>query len=577
MTRDNSNKRPIPIGLDDFKKIRENNYCYIDKSLLIAEVLSSGSEVTLFTRPRRFGKTLNLSMLKYFLSCNTQSSEQLFKGLHIEKVDSGKHLQHRNKYPVVFVSFKDLPYKNKESFFKHFSGYLAEICHEFRYLLDSQATTQEQRQWLSDLLSCKADETLLQFSLKRLTMLLEQHHNVKPFVLIDEYDAPIHSAFLNGCYDECIAFMRPLYGSVLKGNAHLNKGIMTGILRVAKESIFSGLNNPNIFSVTAKKCSNYFGLTEQEVILLLETYEKSEYLSEIKRWYNGYCFGDTASIYNPWSILKWLDDSAPNSFSSYWLNTSSNDLIRALFFAHKAKLQKNIFKILAGENLPIKLTDDLNFPSLKTDCSNFDYFTLLLHSGYLTNKNDLTLPNDWISIGIPNEEIKKIFSNIVELWLKQYAPNLSESMPLHILTSLKSGNLKAFQEYFSEVVLQVMSYHDFTKHPENAFHCFTAGFLSWLAHDYVVRSNRESGNGRSDIYLLPRDKSLPGYIFELKFYKPRKKGTKLSSTIITKKLNEALKQIEEKNYTAELNAQGVKDVRKIGMLLYKKKVWFKEA
>ncbi|MES2614064.1 MAG: AAA family ATPase [Bdellovibrionota bacterium] len=567
-------KRPIPIGLDDFKQIRENNYFYIDKTFLIKEILSSGSSVTLFTRPRRFGKTMNMSMLQYFLDCNIPSSKALFEGLKIAQEHAGFCSQHMNKCPVIFVSFKDILYENKVDFYLKLNNYISNIYNKFRYLLDSKTTSPEQREWFSTLLAGKADASLLEVSLMRLTMLLEQHHGVKPFLLIDEYDVPIHSAFHNGQYEDCIKFMKVLYGSALKGNTHLNKGVMTGILRVAKESIFSGLNHLDVASVVSYNYPNFFGITEQELKNLLVDYRVESQCESVKNWYNGYQFGQNTTIYNPWSILNWLHNG--HQFNPYWLNTSSNDLVRSLFFAHKEKLQEIIFKLLSGENVKIRLSEDLHFPSLQTNCSNEDYLTLLLHSGYLTTRNEEFLQNRyWYTLSIPNEEIRIIFSDMMDMWLKQIAPNLQENMSLIILNSLRNNDLKTFETHFSNVVLQVMSYHDFAEQPENAFHCFTAGFLSWLSHEYEVRSNRETGEGRADILLLPKNNSLPGYVFELKAYRPKKEPKKLPLAGIKNKLNLALKQIEEKNYEAEFKSRNIAKVTKIAMVFYKKKVWFK--
>ncbi|MES2613921.1 MAG: AAA family ATPase [Bdellovibrionota bacterium] len=567
--------RALPIGVSDFKEIREYNYCYVDKTKLISEFLKSGSKVSLFTRPRRFGKTLNMSMLKNFLDCNSPSSKSLFSGLKIESEDNGKYLEHMNKYPVFFITLKSLEFLNYEDFTAALNQRLAVEFEKFKYLLDSEHISEDQKARFKRIKSEQATRVDLISSLQFICHILFAHHKVKPILLIDEYDAPIHSAFQTGQYEECIQFMRALFSNALKDNDSLQKAALTGILRVAKESIFSDLNHIEILTVVSPNYANFFGLTEDELKKLIVEYHLEQDFTQVKYWYNGYQFGSHSSIYNPWSILSWLKNSE-HEFKSYWLNTSSNELVRSLFFKHKETFQEDIFKILSGENITICLSEDLHFPSLQTNCSSEDYLTLLLHSGYLTVKNkEFKQSKFWYTLGIPNEEIKIIFSNMMELLVKQVAPNLNRNISQEIFSALEKNDTQLFEKYFSDVVQQVMSYHDFAKQPENAFHCFTAGFLSWLSHDYEVRSNRETGEGRADILLIPRNNVMPGYIIELKIYKPLKKVKIPPQAAITKNLNLALKQIEEKNYIAEFNARKIKKVTKIAMVFYGKKVWMK--
>ncbi|MES2614877.1 MAG: AAA family ATPase [Bdellovibrionota bacterium] len=569
-------KRPLPIGLDDFKSIRDNEYCYIDKTLFIKDILTSGAHVTLFTRPRRFGKTLNMSMLSYFLDCNIPSSKTLFRGLKIETEDNGKYMQSMNQYPVFFITLKNLEFLSFEYFSAALNQRLAREFEKFKYLLDSEHLSEDQKERFRRIKSETTARIDLKVSLQFICDVLFIHHKVKPFLLIDEYDAPIHSAFKNKQYTECMEFMRDFYADVLKGNTSLHKAVLTGILRVAKESIFSGLNNLDVASVISYNYSNYFGITEAELKNTLVEYEVEAEFNSVKNWYNGYQFGKIATIFNPWSILSWLHNGG--QFKPYWLNTSANELVRSLFFEHVETLQEDIFKILSGENVSLRLSEEMNFPSLQTHCYNEDYLTLLLHTGYLTVKKEEMLQNRfWYTLGIPNEEIKIIFTDMMDLWLKQVAPNLKKSIPQEISLAIEKGDVKMFEKHFSEVVLQVMSYHDFAKQPENAFHCFTAGFLSWLSHEFEVKSNRETGEGRADIILLPKNNKLPGYIFEFKVYKPRKKLKTVPQASIARLLNLALKQIEEKNYTAEFKARKIKNIIKIALVFYGKKVWFKEG
>ncbi|MES2615817.1 MAG: AAA family ATPase, partial [Bdellovibrionota bacterium] len=487
-------KRPIPIGISDFKKLRENNYFYVDKSLLIKEIWTK-AEVTLFTRPRRFGKTLNMSMLYYFFDSSESSAKTLFNGLKISTEDNGKYLAHMNKYPVFFITLKSLDFMNFENFSVEFNKRLAVEFEKFKYLLESEHVSKYQKEVFVRIISRQATPTDLRSSLQFMSHILFAHHKIKPILLIDEYDAPIHSAFHTGQYEECIQFMRGLYSDALKDNTSLEKAVMTGILRISKESIFSGFNNPDIATVLSPNYANYFGLTEDELKNSLNEYEVEKEHEGVKHWYNGYQFGKSVTIYNPWSILSWLHNDG--QFQAYWSNTSSNELVRSLFVEHRALLQEDVFKIIAGESITMRLSEDMHFPSLKTNCSKSEYFTLLLHAGYLTVKNKEE--DGYYTLKIPNIEIQSIFRKMVGDWLAQFAPNLEENISLLILNALKKEDMKTFEKHFSNVVLQVMSYHDFAKQPENAFHCFTAGFLSWLSHEYEVRSNRETGEGRADI------------------------------------------------------------------------------
>ena len=512
-------------------------------------------------------------MLQSFLDCHTQS-KLLFEGLKIQQEHPELCEKHQNKYPVIFISMKNLLYENQEKFYFKLAQQVADLCFQFRYLLESSSLSKEQCSWFSLLLEEKANPELLQISLKRLTMLLHQHHGVKPFVLIDEYDAPIHSAFQNHCYEECVSFMRELYGNTLKDNPHLKKAVLTGILRVSKESIFSGLNHLDVLTVLSPDYSQYFGLSEEELKGLLVEYALEEKFEGVKHWYNGYQFGNSTFVYNPWSILNWLKNSL-HQFQAYWLNTSSNELIEKLFFAHKDKLQESLFKLLSGGSVSIQPTEHLHFPSLETQCSLVDYFTLLLHSGYVTVSPEVQ-EEGYCALVIPNKEIQFIFRTILGHWLEQKAPHLPHDLPLIILNAMRAGDLGTFETHFKGLVLQVMSFHDFAKEPENAFHCFTAGFLSWLSHEYQVLSNRETGYGRADILLFPKNTDLFGYIFELKVYKPRKKSPSLSKNSLAREFSLAHKQMEEKNYGAEFQARGIERVKKVGLVFYGKKVWLEE-
>ncbi|MES2615564.1 MAG: AAA family ATPase [Bdellovibrionota bacterium] len=567
----------IPIGIDDFEKLRVGGYCYADKTKLIEEIIYSSFEVALFARPRRFGKTLNLSMLRYFFDVNYQKPEgmrgrHLFEGLEIVKNNELCH-KHMNKYPVISLSFKGIQYKDHNLFLDTLGEFFAFEFEKYRYLLDSPSCTPESKIKFSNLLANKASESQLGLALKFLTDLLEKHHKVKPYLFIDEYDAPIHFAYANGAYKSCVDFFSLLYGNALKGNTAIQKAVLTGILRVSRESIFSGLNNPSVYTVLEKNYSSYFGLLEPEVKTLLETYDLQDRLPDVQSWYNGYHFGsDSTGIYNPWSILKWLEDG-DHKLKSYWVNTSKNDIIRTLYLEQHRSLKPEFFDLFLGKSIRTQLDMETTFDANLTENSAI-FWGFILQTGYVT-VDEIIEENDkyYYTLKIPNKEIHIVFENMVNSWLGGLSKDLNKpDLAETVKKSLVQDDLELFHETLQEILLQTMSYHDFNRNPENAFHAFMAGFMVWLTGIYEVKSNREAGKGRYDLCLIPKDKKLSAYIFEFKAISYLQKKASVEDKV-QQELQLALNQIDTQYYDTELKAKMVNKITKVALVFYGKQVW----
>ncbi|MES2615264.1 MAG: AAA family ATPase, partial [Bdellovibrionota bacterium] len=489
--------------------------------------------------------------------------------------------KHMNKYPVLFLSFKGIQYTDHNLFLNSLRGLFALEFKKYNYLLDSPFCTPEDKIYLSHLLSRQADEDELQRSLQFMTNLLEQHHKVKPYVFIDEYDAPIHFAYSNGTYKPCVNFFTVLYGNVLKGNTSLQKAVLTGILQVSKKSIFSGLNNLSVYTVLEENYSSHFGLLEQEVQMLLKTYDLQQHFCDVQLWYNGYRFGSSAiGIYNPWSILKWLED-ADHELTSYWVNTSRNDIIRALYLEQHEVLKPEFFNLFLGKTITVRVNTETTFDeNLIQDPAIFWGF--VLQTGYLTVQEKTRNGDEYFyTLKIPNKEIGFVFKNMIDSWLKSFLikdlqkPQLAQT----ILDSLLYEDLPLFHKTLQEIIVQTMSYHDFAQNSENAFHAFIAGLMVWLTEIYSVKSNREAGFGRYDLCLIPhrqqsRGIHVPAYIFEFKAIPHLKKQDSVEDRV-EQELVLALSQIDKKYYEAELAAKGTQTINKVALVFYGKQVWIR--
>ena len=535
----------IPIGIEDFKKIRETDCYYIDKTRFIEDILIDRTEVKLFCRPRRFGKTLNMYTLKYFFDVrNREENKKLFNGLYIE---NSPMMKEQGKYPVIFISMKGLGGLNWDISLGGIKAKIKELFREYIFLtetLDKYTLLEFEKYLISDF-----DEISTRKALKFLTEVLYKHYHQKVIILIDEYDSPIISAYESGYYNEMREFLKVFYGEALKTNEYLYMGVLTGIIRVAQAGIFSDLNNFISYTTLENTYSQSFGLIEEEVKTILDYYELGYEMPEVKKWYDGYSFGKE-EIYNPWSILNFVKE---RELKSYWINTSSNFMIREFLKHTGEEGLETLEKIFNQEDVAVRITDNVRFGS---NLSASEVWELMVYSGYLTIKNKL---NDGrYRVRIPNMEIMKFFKDeFLTIIFGEYR------VVDELRDALNDKNLKQLDRLIEKLILDVMSFHDTDKRYENSYHMLLAGFFYALDDYYTVKSNIESGYGRADIILFPKNQTKAGYIFELK---------RANTKDIEKEVQKALLQINIKKYYTELEKHGVKEIIKIGYVFDGKKV-----
>ena len=542
------NQKKLGLGVEDFKEIIEQDYYYIDKTKFIEELLLDGAKIKLFCRPRRFGKTLNMSTLRYFFDIeNREENRKLFNGLYIE---NSPMMREQGKYPVIFISMKGIGGLTWEVSFNSIKSKIKELFREYIFLIDSldKYTLMEFEKYLTS----DFDEALSKNSLKFLTEILYKFYKEKVILLIDEYDSPIISAYENGYYNEAINFFKGFYGDVLKTNEYLHTGVLTGIVRVAQAGIFSDLNNIENYTILNKKYSQYFGLLEDEVEKALLDYDVSYKLEEVKSWYNGYRFGDS-EVYNPLSILKFL---STQELGAYWINTSGNALIKELL----KNSDKMVFDILNnlfnGKETVVYISQSI---ALGNNLSPDDLWELLLFSGYLTIKEKIDMNTYFVRI--PNNEIMTFFKN---LYVDIIFNGLGTISRLKV--ALLTKNLDEIISCLENLVLNAMSTYDTDKRYENPYQNLLAGFLYGLEGTYFSIPNYESGYGRPDLILKPVVKTKPAYILELKRLKDR---------TVEKELDEALNQIKTNRYDTLLKREGINDITNIALVFDGKRVYHK--
>ena len=537
--------KKVPIAVEDFKKIIEENYYYIDKTKFIEDILNDGAEVKLFCRPRRFGKTLNMSTLNYFFNIeNKDDNRKLFNGLYIENCPV---IEEQGKYPVIFLSMKGLGGLNWEVAFSGIKSKIKELFRKYIFLsetLDKYTLIEFEKYLINDF-----DEATTRKSLKFLTEILYKHYHQKVVILIDEYDSPIMSAYENGYYNEMRDFLKAFYGEVLKTNEYLQLGILTGIIRVAQAGIFSDLNNFISYTTLNDEYSQSFGLVEDEVKAMLDYYKIGYEMLEVKKWYDGYSFGKT-DIYNPWSILNFVQFK---ELKSYWINTSSNFMIRELLEHTGEEGLKTLERIFNQEEVAVRITENVRFGN---NLSASEVWELMLYSGYLTING--RLDDGRYLVRIPNMEITNFFK---DEFLTIVFGNYDKVDKLR--DALRDKNLEQLNKSIEELVLYTMSSHDITKYYENPYHMLLLGFFYALDSYYLPKSNTEAGYGRADIILFPKDKTKAGYILELKRAYTKK---------LEKEAEKALQQIDENKYYIELERYGVKEIVKLGYVFDGKKV-----
>ena len=548
----------ISTGTENFKELLDNNYYYVDKTRLIEDVLSD--KVMLYTRPRRFGKTLNLSMLYYFFSNKEKENSYLFEGLNISK--DKEILKHQNQYPVIFLTLKDMQYLNFEDQKKQFAILIKELILKNIELLDSSIIDEADYNILNDFRFLKPDEVQLKNSLKILSNCLYKYYQQRVIILIDEYDVPLQSAYNNGYYDEMVDFLRSIFSSALKTNDALERGILTGCLRIAKESIFTGLNNFTVRSITSQYACDCFGFTQEEIDDLLDYYDLINKRDEIKDWYDGYLF-DKTEIYNPWSVLNYIKELLGDKdfhAISFWANTSSNDLVRQYIENATMKMKEEFEELINGKSIIKKIAPELTYREMNFKSSkdmNDNVYSFLLFTGYLKIKEKVyennELVEDTYKLVIPNKEVKKIYENIFIKWFREYQ-NERDS---NFIDALIQEDVTKANSILQDVLLQSISYYD---NYESFYHGFMVGFLN--ADGYEVKSNRESGEGRFDLAVLPYSILNTAIVIECKHSNSIKE--------LRKDSKEASNQIIEKRYIEGLRDEGYENVIGYGISFYKK-------
>jgi Predicted AAA-ATPase/PD-(D/E)XK nuclease superfamily len=552
----------IPIGLSDFRELREQGLVYVDKSFLVRELLDKGAQVVLLPRPRRFGKTLNLSMLRCFFEKREEDFSSLFSDLSIWQAGEA-YRAHFQQYPVVFITFKDVKDTTWDVALEVIKAKIRALFAEHRYLAESDRLDPQDLERLRAILDGTADHAAYQRALLDLSRCLHRHHGKKVVLLIDEYDEPLHAGWVSGYGPEAIAFLP----AGLKDNPHLFKAVVTGILRIAKESIFSGLNNLAVYTLLARDFSTCFGFTEPEVEALLARAGLAEHLATVRAWYNGYVFGETV-IYNPWSILSFIDraDGVPRG---YWLSTSSNDLVREALVRHGPAIEPEIEVLLEGGKIERALDESVALPDLADRPDAL--YSLLALSGYLRAEMAPVPPGEppLYLLSIPNREVREVYAGAFRSFLRERLGGLESDLD-RLTKALLAGDAEALEEMLETFTASLLSYHDTARRPEQVYHAFVIGLLATMEPAYEVRSNRESGHGRPDVIIRPRRGGGPAVVLELKVARRGKKTPEQA-------LAEGIAQIREGGYRAELEAAGALPVHALVVAFDGKRVRVRAA
>lgn len=542
-------RKPLPIGVSNYRDAC-TNYYYVDKTLLIKDFLDERPKVSLFTRPRRFGKTLNMDMLRTFFEKTEEDNSVYFRDKKIWSCGE-EYIEHLGKYPVIYLSFKDVKCNSWPETYEMIRRLIAMEVTRHDELANSSALNDYEKKQFQRLQTEEASEINYQMSLQSLTLWLHKHHGIEPVIIIDEYDTPIQQGYSRDFYDNVIGFMRNLFSGGLKDNPHLSYGFLTGILRVAKESIFSGLNNLKVNSILDNRYSQYFGFTSEEVQDMALYYGVSDKFRELCDWYDGYRFGDT-DIFNPWSVIGYFNNGCrPKAF---WQSTGSNDIIREVLASATPDIMEQLELLMKGESFTTHIDTGVIYPQIQNNPSSI--YSFLLVAGYLKAVNCVpSLGEDYMcEVALPNKEISFIYSKEI---LAQLEPNISHSAAIEVQEAIYKDDVKQLQQALSKFLLQTISFHDTAN--ETFYHGLVLGMCAIMDNSYRITSNREAGEGRFDIQLFPLDQKLPGVLIELKAVKD------YSEQQLNDLAKTALKQINDRKYDADMRAAGISRILKLGI------------
>ncbi len=538
--------KELDLGNSDFKSIIKNNNYFVDKSLLIKDVIKAQKQVILLPRPRRFGKTLNLSMLQYFFDIKHSENAKLFTDLLINKTEP-EITEKQGKYPVIYLSFKDAKDETWENTYSYIVNEIISLYSKHDYLLANNVLKQHEKNTFYKILNAETNSVDYANSLKRLSEYLHRYYNQNVVILVDEYDTPIQAGY-NNFYDKAISFMRNLLSGAFKDNKYLYKGVITGILRISKESIFTGLNNVSVYSIFDDGFTDKFGFTEPETKQILQDFNVPTDYELIKKWYNGYKFGNTTNIYNPWSILNYAI-CYNSGFQPFWVNTSSDDLLKEqLKDREENYTREQLLKLINNEPIEKDIDQNFVFPDLKKNKEIL--WSLLTFSGYLTSLNKIGRKT--YQLAIPNYEVKTVFQDIIINWLNTDV-KIKQTLLIETTKNLINNEIDKFEKGFKSIIGDTFSYFDLNGQPENVYQSYVLGLLAIIGDDYIIKSNRESGDGRYDILLIPHDKTKYGIVIEIKQIAFDGKEDKESlSNKIDNRIKEAKKQIDRNKYYMEL-------------------------